>query len=80
MNIQKDRLIKPKTAVMTGFEDMVYLAMLNIEEGLLIAGAVPDVDYSYRDLLQAAMPIVQHQWATGKLDLWVGDGRDCMAG
>lgn len=38
--------------------DMVYLALLNVEEGLISAGANPGKDYTYQDLLVAATPIV----------------------
>lgn len=41
--------------------DMVYLALFNVEEGLISAGAIPGKDYTYQDLLAAATPIAA-QW------------------
>lgn len=39
-------------------QDLLTCLMANIEDGLIQSGAEPNVDYNFRDLLQAAMPMV----------------------
>ena len=71
MTSTKQRLTRTYDTVdTTTLPDLLAVLLANIEDGLLAAGARPDVDYTFRDLLDAAMPIIRDQWNAGKLN-WI---------
>jgi hypothetical protein len=47
--------------------DLLSVLMANIEDGLLQSGAVPGVDYTFRDLATWAMPMIYTGWNEDKL-------------
>ncbi|WP_445114997.1 hypothetical protein [Acinetobacter sp. WZC-1] len=49
-------LIKFERGNMNDFTDYLLVVAMNIEDGLLTAGAVPNVDYTYLDLIKLAQP------------------------
>lgn len=56
---KRDRLTaRPTLSCPTAFEDMITILMANVEDALEESGAEANVDYTFRDLLQAVMPIV----------------------
>jgi len=46
-------------------DDFTLAMMANVENALLSAGATPNVDYTYRDLLKAVTPIIADQFRSG---------------
>lgn len=52
-------VIRPTASAPECLEDLLHLMMANVEDGLLNAGARPGKDYTYRELLQAATPLVR---------------------
>ncbi|MBY0557590.1 MAG: hypothetical protein K2P77_10335 [Burkholderiaceae bacterium] len=53
----------------TTLGDFLYVLLANIEDGLLTAGFIPDVDYTCRDLLTAATPLLANSFATHNLSI-----------
>lgn len=54
-----ERLIKAYSHTDSStIEDFTLAMMANVENALLYAGATPNVDYTYRDLLKAVTPII----------------------
>jgi|GEM_PF-3919742 len=39
-------------------EDLIAIVMANVEDGIRIAGAQPEKDYTMRDLIEWSMPLV----------------------
>jgi len=57
------RLIKTYNAIAPmRLDDWLLAVMSTIEDGLLLAGFVPNADYTRADLLKYAMPIVQDDY------------------
>lgn len=60
----KNRLISHDITVSTdAVSDFLYVLMLNIEDALQLAGAKPEKDYTYKDLMNFASQIynIDHQ-------------------
>lgn len=54
----KKRLLRTHEAVnIKTLDDMIYIAALNIEDGMLTGGAEPGKDYKLIDLYQMAIPL-----------------------
>lgn len=54
----KKRLLRTYEAVnIKTLDDMIYIAALNIEDGMLTGGAEPGKDYKLIDLYQMAIPL-----------------------
>lgn len=53
----------------TVFEDFLSLAASNVESALLENGARPNEDYTHKDLITLAMPLVVEQFKAGKIAL-----------
>ena len=45
-------------------EDLLLIMAKNVEEAMLMAGAKPGEDYTYRDLFTLATPFVLEVWRT----------------
>ena len=66
----RTRLVHPYSITdPTVMSDFILCVMAAVEDGLISAGAKPGQDYDYRDLLQAATPIVARQWSAKHLAL-----------
>lgn len=63
-----ERLIKAYSHIDNSTIDDFTLAMMaSVENALLSAGATPNVDYTYRDLLKAVTPIIADQFRSDVL-------------
>lgn len=56
----------------TTLDDALACMMATIEDGLLTSGFVPEKDYQRKDLLNAAMPLIQGMFKEGKLTYTIG--------
>lgn len=66
----RTRLVHPYSITdPTVVSDFMLCVMASVEDSLMSAGARPGKDYDYRDLLQAATPLVAGQWGDGHLTL-----------
>ena len=66
--MMRERLINAYCNIDNSTIDDFTLAMMaNVENALLSAGATPNVDYTYRDLLKAVTPIVADQFRSDVL-------------
>lgn len=53
---------------------LVYLAALNVEGGWRLAGAVPGIDYTLRDVLSASVPMAAAMASVNPhCTYWTGD-------
>ena len=56
-----------ETVNCTTLDDALSCMMATIEDGLLTSGFVPEKDYQRKDLLNAAMPLIQGMFNQGTL-------------
>lgn len=67
--MKKDRLTKRFNGSPKLLSEMLGMIAFNIEDGLLLLGAKPGVDYTYVDLLALAEPYVRKRWNNNHLDI-----------
>ena len=68
----KNRLFPKINVALSGVSDEWYVMAFNVEQTLLDAGAVPDRDYTYLDVMKLAQPLVMERWRlNGKMEFEV---------
>ena len=58
---------------MDAYQDFLAVTASNIESSFLLLGAKPNIDYTFRDLMQLAAPVAATAFNDGKLLLNVGE-------